>query len=121
MKLHLLDDLFAVCKLPDFSGVHLSGEIFFMARTDTEFSLVCPEKEIPANAIAVERGWRAMGVAGPLEFFLVGVISELAGILAREKLPIFAISTFDTDYLLVRDHHLPQALDALRQAGHEVN
>ena len=120
MNLFLLDGSFAVCKLPDFSGVHVSGEVFFMARTETEFSLVCLEKEVPANAIAVERGWRAIGVAGPLEFFLVGLLSELTGILAGQKLPIFAISTYDTDYLLVREKQLTVAIDALRQAGHEV-
>jgi hypothetical protein len=87
--------------------------------TETEWSLVLPET-VPVDAPHREPGWRALGVEGPLDFSLVGILAGLAGVLAREGIALFAVSTFDTDYLLVKADSLDRAVAALRRAGHEV-
>lgn len=81
---------------------------------------MCDESEIPAEVHA-ERGFRALKVVGPLDFSLVGVLASIAMPLAQAGISIFAISTFDTDYILIREQQLPSAVAALREAGHEVS
>jgi hypothetical protein len=75
---------------------------------------------MPSDAV-IESGWRALGVVGPLDFSLIGILAALAEPLAAAKVSIFAISTYDTDYVLVREKSLETALAALRRAGHTVN
>jgi hypothetical protein len=91
-----------------------------VTRSDTELSVVCREEDVPAGASA-ERGWRALEVAGPLDFSLTGIVASLVSPLADAAVPIFVLSTFDTDYLLVREPDLPRAVEALRAAGHTVD
>ncbi|HEY7848912.1 MAG TPA: ACT domain-containing protein, partial [Ktedonobacterales bacterium] len=85
-----------------------------------ELSLVLPEASAPEGA-TTEAGWRALRVAGPLDFALIGVLASLAEPLAQAGVSIFAISTYDTDYLLVREVALTEALTALRAAGHTIS
>jgi hypothetical protein len=91
-----------------------------LTRTDDETSLVCPVGDVPTGATLVEPGWAAMRVAGQLDFALVGILAKLAGTLADAGVSIFAISTYDTDYLLVRTAQLELAVGSLRQAGCRV-
>jgi hypothetical protein len=90
-----------------------------VTRSPTELSVVCDEAAVPAD-VRCERSWRALVVQGPLAFDLTGVLASLTGPLAAVGVPIFAISTFDTDWLLVRDAHLERACATLRLAGHEI-
>ena len=90
-----------------------------VTRTAGELSVVCPSESAPPG-IAVESGWRALTVRGPFEFSLTGILAALAGALAAAGVPIFALSTFDTDHLLVKDADLDRAIAALREAGHDV-
>ena len=85
--------------------------------TGDECSIVCPAGVIP-NGVQAERGWRVLKVLGPLDFALTGVLVSLAQPLAEQGIPIFALSTFDTDYLLVKEQALSEAKTALEQAGH---
>lgn len=87
----------------------------FAARTDKECSLVCPEEAIPSSVLAREDGWRAMRIEGVLDFSLVGILAKLADTLAEQKIPIFVISTFNTDYVLVKQKDLPAAIQALEK------
>jgi hypothetical protein len=80
---------------------------------------VCPAARVPDD-VRAERGWRALAVAGPLDFALTGVLAALAGPLADAGVSIFAIATYDTDYVLVRADRLADAVGALRAAGHRV-
>ncbi len=89
----------------------------FLSRTDRELSLVCPTEDAPEACDAREDGWRGMRVKGSMEFSLVGVLSRLSGALAAAGIPVFAVSTFDTDYLFVKAADFDPALDALRAAG----
>lgn len=123
MQLYALDELYAVVRLepdaplPDWA---VRGHFRSVTRSDTEMSIVCREEDVPPNASA-ERGWVCLQVAGPLDFSLTGVVASLVAPLAEAEIPLFLISTFETDYLLVRerDHHA--AVEALALAGHSVD
>ena len=119
----MLDDLYAVVRcdpdapVPDWAN---GGNFWSVTRTDAELSVVCRQDDVPAEASA-ERGWCALELAGPLDFSLTGVVSALVSPLADAEVPIFVLSTFETDYLLVREPDLPRSVEALREAGHEVD
>jgi hypothetical protein len=95
------------------------GDFFSITRTSDELSIVCRADQVP-NGIATEAGWRALKVAGPFALSEIGVLSALAAPLAEAKVSLFAISTFDTDYLLVSEKQLLVAVAALKGAGHRV-
>lgn len=90
-----------------------------VTRTAEELSVVCPE-DLAVPTDQAERGWRLLTVRGPFEFTLTGIMAALSGALAAAGVPLFALSTFDTDHLLVKNADLGRAVDALREAGHEV-
>ncbi|MEV4420445.1 ACT domain-containing protein [Patulibacter sp. NPDC049589] len=96
-----------------------SSPLTAIVRTADELSIVCPAAEVPTD-VRHEGPWRALRVAGPLDFALVGILTRLTAPLAVAGIPIFALSTFDTDYVLVRAHDLDAAVVALRDAGHGV-
>ncbi len=121
-ELHLLPGCFAICRLAADAGVPAwatGGGFSSVTRTADELSVVCAEDVVPAGA-KCERGWRILQVAGPLEFSLTGVLADIAAPLADAGVSIFAISTFDTDYVLVKDENLARAVDVLRAVGHRV-
>lgn len=101
--------------LPDWAtGVPLS-----VTRTDQELSIVCAQQYVPADVLA-ERGWAWLSVAGPLKFEEIGVIASLAQPLKTANIPIFILSTYDTDYLLLKAEELERAALVLSRAGHRV-
>jgi nitrilase len=113
---------FAVCKLPPGSAVPAwatAGDVFSVTRTGDELSVVCRQEAVAAGTQA-EVGWRCLRVAGAMPFTLVGVLASLTAPIAKAGVGVFAVSTFDTDYLLVKEAELPTAVDALRAAGHLV-
>jgi hypothetical protein len=101
-------------RLPDW--VPASGELISVTRTRQELSVVVPESTVPADVTA-ERGWLALTVVGPLDFALVGVLASLAGALAAAAVPILALSTYDTDLLLVRQDDAPNVVKTLGQVA----
>ncbi|MCB2185354.1 MAG: ACT domain-containing protein [Deltaproteobacteria bacterium] len=122
-NLELLPGLLTICRLPPGEPVPdwaWGGDFAAVVRTPAELSIVCPEGRPPAGA-RQEPGWRALAVAGPLDFHQVGVLASLAGPLAAAEVSIFVVSTFDTDYLLLRARDLPRALAALAGAGHRIS
>lgn len=123
MRLDVMPGRYAICRLaPDapLPPILLGSALVSVTLTPNEVSLVCPDDDAPPDAV-VDGGWRALRVAGPLDLTLTGVLASLAQPLAHAGLSLFAVSTYDTDYLLVRESTLTQALDALRAAGHEVS
>lgn len=118
MNIQLLSPPFAVCRLRA-----LPREVrqwHFLSVTDEEISLVCPERDAPADAEHIDQGWRAFRVAGPLDFSLIGILADLSTALAAAGVGLFAVSTYDTDYLLVKETQLARAEEALTRAGHAV-
>ncbi len=103
-------------KVPDWA---ISGGFFSVTRTYDELSVVCPDELVPED-VRSEGGWRALKLEGPFEFSEVGVLASVAAPLAEAEVGIFAVSTFDTDYVLVQEEQLRSAVAALRGRGHEV-
>lgn len=120
MQLQIIPGAFAVCKIPDASQVNFADDFFFLSRTDEELSLVCREASVPDNYAEIETGWSMFRVAGVLDFSLTGILSSLSGTLAEANVGIFAVSTYNTDYILVKTDDLSRAAEALRAAGHIV-
>ena len=123
LHLSVLEEILAVCRLGPDAPVPAwatSGMFFSITRTMDELSIVCPISSLAADVTA-ETGWRAIKIAGPLDFNLVGVLASITSTLANAAVSIFAISTYDTDYILVRGSDLDHAIDALVSDGHHVN
>lgn len=93
---------FSVCKVKDYSLVDLDTEFCFTGKTDEENSLACPEDKVPSNVTERDDGWKAFRIQGILDFSWIGILSEISGILAENKIGIFAVSTFNTDYILTK-------------------
>jgi hypothetical protein len=122
LKLRLLEGRYAVCRLdpgenvPAWAG---AGEFHSVTRTADELSVVCAESAVPAGA-KCESGWLVFQVEGQLEFALTGILVAVAKPLADAGVSIFAVSTFDTDYVMVKEENLEKSVRALAGAGHGV-
>ena len=120
MELTALNRDFAICKLNVHARVELTGEFVFFARTDEEVSLVCESSQAPEDAIAVEREYKGLKICGELDFSLVGVIAGIARALTEENIPVFAVSTFQTDYFFIKAERFERACAVLRGRGYGV-
>ncbi len=92
---------------------------YSITRTMDELSIVCPVKNIPAYAKS-DKGWRCLKLKGPLPFSMIGVLADISGLLCGQRISIFVISTYDTDYILVKEEQLQKALDALKAGGYRI-
>jgi len=122
LRLTVIPSRLAVCRLePEAAELEtaVGSKFHSITRTGEEVSVVCDESAVPAGARA-EKGWRALKVRGPIPFAETGVLASLALPLADAEIGIFVISTYDTDYLLVKGADLDRAVAALAAAGHEV-
>ncbi len=124
MKLNFiaLNETFAVCKLPPNSDIPnwIYNNVFYsITHTPDELSLVCIQDTIPAE-VRAEKDWKVFKVAGPLDFSLVGILSNISNTLAKSEISIFAISTFDTDYVLVKKKDYEKAKKAFVEQGHTI-
>ena len=120
LVLNKLERLLTVCKVKNIDDIDLSKEFYFIGKTDEEISLVCETNDVPENTIEREDGWRGLRIQGILDFSLIGILSKLSGILADNKIGIFAVSTFNTDYILVKDADFEKSLAVLLNAGYTV-
>lgn len=120
MKLEKLDFDLTICKVKDVSDIDLSREFFFAAKTDEELSLVCRTEDAPSKTEDRDDGWKGFRVQGVLDFSLTGILSKLSGILAENKIGLFAVSTFNTDYILVKKENFDRALEILEVAGYDI-
>ena len=122
LTISLLDGLFAVCQLPPDTPIPewvIKGVLYSITRTGEELSLVCCESNVPGS-VNCERGWRCFKVKGPLDFSLTGIMASISGALARAGISLFPISTFDTDYFLIKGEKIDAAIQALKDDGHRV-
>jgi uncharacterized protein len=123
MRLSLLDTPLTVCRLDSGEALPrwfaLAPPLSAAVVRARELTLVCPDADVPAGTVA-EHGWRALEVEGPLDLSMTGVMAKLSGALARSGVSLFAVSSYDTDVLLVRGEQLSLAVAALRGDGHDV-
>ncbi len=120
MDLKVLSPVFSVCKITDLSMVNVKDDYVFIGKTEEELSLVCDTKNVPSNYTEREDNWRAFKIQGQLDFSLIGILSKITKILADNKIGVFAISTYNTDYILVKDEMLSLAIKALTEAGYGI-
>ena len=120
MEIKALAELFSVCKVADAAQIDLNKNFCFAAKTDEELSLVCPTKDVPEVTSERDDGWRAFRIQGTLDFSLIGILAKISTILADHRIGIFAISTFNTDYILVKQENFVKALQSLAEHGYQV-
>lgn len=121
MQIKIIDCEFSICKIEQLSQITLSDPFYFVAKTDEELSLVCKSASVPENYIECDHDWRAFRIEGQLDFSLVGILSKISAILADHKISIFAISTFNTDYILVKKHNFEKAIVCLEAEGYDIS
>jgi hypothetical protein len=122
LTLVALKGSFAVSRLPAQTPIPrwaMEGPLVSITRTADELSIVCPQEKVPSE-VKSEPDWRCLQVAGQLDFALVGILASLINPLADSGIPVFAISTFTTDYLLFKAACFERAVDILRRAGHNI-
>ena len=120
MKIKKIPQDFSVCQVEDYALVNLDSEYCFIGKTDEEKSLVCITDEVPANVIQRDDGWKGFCIQGVLDFSLIGILSKIAAILADNNISIFSVSTYNTDYVLVKEENYQKGLEILETAGYEV-
>lgn len=122
LVISLLDETLAICRADPAAPIPLwatAGAFWTISRTSDELSIVCSQEHVPADIQSIG-DWRCFKVEGPLDFALTGILAALATALANAGISIFALSTYDTDYLLVKQEQVERAADALRSLGHHV-
>lgn len=120
MKIRKIHQEFSVCQVEDYSLVNLDSKYCFLGKTDKEKSLVCVTSDVPSNTIQRDDGWKAFYIQGILDFSLIGVLSKITTILANNGISIFAISTYNTDYVLIKKENYQRALNILKSSEYEI-
>ena len=120
MEIKKIAQDFSVCKVTDYSFVNLDSQYCFTGKTDEEKSLVCITSEVPANTIQRDDGWKAFRIQGVLDFSLIGILAKITGLLAENNISVFAISTYNTDYVLLKKENYQNALEILEKSGYEI-
>ena len=119
-EIKVIDGSFSVCKVADFSEVDPSKKFNFISATDEENSLICLTENVPDNFTERIDGWRALKIQGVLDFSLIGILSKILGLLAEAKKGIAAVSTYNTDYIFVKETDLDKAVETLAEANHKI-
>ncbi|MFK3575676.1 ACT domain-containing protein [Bifidobacterium thermacidophilum] len=120
MKLKKIDYNLTICKVQNVSDIDMTSEFYFIGKTDEEISLVCRTEDAPSNTVERDDGWKGLRIQGTLDFSLIGILSKLSGILADCGIGIFAVSTYNTDYILVKEENYNQAIIALASRGYLI-
>ena len=120
MELKIIPYKLTVCKVADISDADMNADLYFIGKTEEELSLVCKTEDTPSETTERDDGWRGFRIQGILDFSMIGVLSKLSGILAEHKIGIFAVSTYNTDYILVKEENLEPALEVLESEGYRI-
>lgn len=120
MEIKEIGSEFTVCKVKDYTLVNTEDEFCFIGKTDDEKSLVCRTDKVPDNVIEQENGWKAFRIQGVLDFSLIGILSKISALLAENKIGIFVVSTYNTDYVFVKKEKMSEALQLLADNGYRV-
>lgn len=120
MKIKILEPDFSICKIDNLEEINFKDEFLFIGKTDEEISIVCKTENIPKRYIECESGWKAFRVEGVLDFSIVGLLAQISSLLAKHGISIFAISTYNTDYILMKKDFFLKALHLLAEEGYEI-
>ena len=120
MELKTIPYNFTVCKLMSVSDLPSDADFCFTAKTDEEISLVCKTEDVPEKTLVRDDGWKGFRIEGVLDFSLIGILSKISAILAENKVGIFAVSTYNTDYIFVKEENFDKAINALKDNGYDV-
>ena len=120
MELKKIPHEFSICKVTDYSMVDMESEFVFTGRTDEELLLVCITADVPDNIVERDDGWKAFRLQGILDFSLIGILSKISGILAENRIGIFAVSTYNTDYVFTKTENYNKALKVLEESGYTI-
>lgn len=120
MELKKLEYDLTVCKVEAITDIDMTADFFFIGKTDEEMSLVCKTHDVPKNTTERDDGWKGFRIQGVLDFSLIGILSKLSGILAENNIGIFAVSTFNTDYILIKTENYEKALSVLSAEGYTI-
>lgn len=122
LTLKLLDETYGVCSLEKDSEISpwiVEGNFLSITKTDEELSIVCEEKNI-SEGIKYEGGWKILKIEGKLDFALVGILAKISNIMAENNISIFAISTYDTDYILIKLNNINKAVELLKKENYNI-
>jgi len=120
MNLEVVDCDFTICKIDNIDKIDLTQKFIFLSKTSDEISLVCESSSIPPNIIESEPGWKAIKISDTLDFSIVGVLSKISAILASADISIFVISTYNTDYILMKSENLDKGIHVLKHNGIKI-
>ena len=120
MELLKIDADFTICKLNSIENVDFSREFIFLSKTDDEISLVCQSDYLPTDTIKFESGWKALKISGMLDFGLIGIIAKISSLLAEVDISIFVISTYNTDYILLKALDFNKAIQLLESNSYVI-
>ena len=120
MEIKRINQDFTISKLNKLAEIDFGGEFFFIGKTDEEISLVCVTEFVPQDVIQREDGWKAFRIQGVLDFSLVGILSKISTLLADNEIGIFAISTFNTDYILTKAENYEKTIALLNENGYTI-
>ncbi len=120
MELKTFDYELTVCKVEDTAMLDLDRDFFFIGKTDEELSLVCKTEDTPVCTTERDDGWKCFRIQGVLDFSLIGILSKISGILADNEIGIFAVSTYNTDYILVKSENFSRAISILGKEGYTI-
>ena len=115
MELKIINQDFSICKVEDLSQINYSDRFCFVGKTDEELSLVCNTNLVPQNAIECDNGWKAFRIQGVLDFSLIGILSEISTLLADNHVGIFAVSTYNTDYIFIKEENFEKSIKILEK------
>ena len=120
LEIKVIDQDFSICKPENLSQIKWVEDYFFIGKTDEELSLVCSTESVPDNTLSRDDGWKAFRIQGVLDFSLIGILSRITTLLADNKIGVFAISTYNTDYILTKKENFEDALRVLSDNGYII-
>ncbi|WP_297430246.1 ACT domain-containing protein [Clostridium sp.] len=120
MEIKIINQDFSVCKVENLSQIDYSDKFCFIGKTDEELSLVCSTKSVPENAIECDSGWKGFRIQGVLDFSLIGILSKISDLLAENKIGIFAVSTYNTDYIFTKEENFEKAINVLKDNSYKI-
>ena len=121
MEINIINQDFSICKVENLSQIDYSDKFCFISKTDEELSLVCSTRSVPGNVIECDNGWKGFRIQGILDFSLIGILSKISTLLAENKIGIFAVSTYNTDYIFTKEENFEKAISVLSDNGYKIN